>query len=146
MRAIDRGLMVLAISITWSSVMLPSCLMFFSFLRSRTGSLRALTSRADADGIISTVAWRLMIVSFTVTFMPFQSMVAFWMSSPTFFGERPWGPIFGAREEALPTSPPTARMITYFGGSFDGGGPMLFLDSCRSYTRSFGNDGYRLVV
>ena len=80
---------------------------------------------AEAEGIISTVAWRLMIVSFTVTFMPFQSIVAFWMSSPTFFGLKPRGPIFGAKEDAEPTSPPTARMITYFGGSLLGGGPMV---------------------
>merc|ERR1719237_1929662 len=105
---------------------MPSCLMFFSFLRSRTGSLSALIIKAEADGIISTVAWRLMIVSFTVTFMPFQSIVAFWMSSPTFLGERPRGPIFGASDEAEQTSPPTARMMTYFGGSLLGGGPMLF--------------------
>merc|ERR1719237_1206604 len=100
LRAIERGRIVRAISMTWSSVMLPSCLMFFSFLRSRTGSLSALIIKAEADGIISTVAWRLMIVSFTVTFMPFQSIVAFWMSSPTFLGERPSGPILGASDDA----------------------------------------------
>merc|ERR1719359_1463332 len=83
--------------------------------------------KADADGIISTVAWRLMIVNLTVTFMPFQSIVAFWMSSPTFLGERPRGPILGASDDALPTSPPTALMMTYLGGSFDGGGPMIYL-------------------
>merc|ERR1740116_29842 len=103
--------------------------MFFSFLRSRTGSLRALMIKAEAEGIISTVAWRLMMVNLTVTFMPFQSMVAFWMSSPTFLGDRPRGPIFGASDEALPTSPPMARMMTYLGGSFEGGGPMLLFDS-----------------
>jgi hypothetical protein len=37
-----------------------------------------------------------------------QSPVAFAMSSPTFFGERPRGPIFGARAEEAPTSPPVA--------------------------------------
>merc|ERR1719460_214530 len=128
--AIDRGRMVRAISMTWSRVMLPSCLMFFSFLRSRTGSLSALMIRELAEGTISTVAWRLMIVSLTVTFMPFQSMVAFWMSSPTFLGERPRGPILGASDDAEPISPPTARMITYLGGSFDGGGPMVLSVCC----------------
>ncbi|KAG9146508.1 hypothetical protein Leryth_011778 [Lithospermum erythrorhizon] len=31
------------------------------------------------------------------------------MSSPIFLGERPRGPILGAREEAAPTSPPVTR-------------------------------------
>lgn len=31
------------------------------------------------------------------------------MSSPTFLGERPRGPILGARAEEAPTSPPVAR-------------------------------------
>merc|ERR1719422_1385802 len=121
----ERGRMVRAISMTWSSVMLPSCLMFFSFLRSRVGSFSALMISDDAEGTISTVAWRLMMVSLTVTFMPFHSFVAFWMSSPTFFGDRPRGPIFGASDDAAAISPPTVRMITYLGGSFDGGGPMV---------------------
>ncbi|RXG62138.1 hypothetical protein Avbf_10881 [Armadillidium vulgare] len=38
--------------------------------------------------------------------------VAFIMSSPTFFGERPNGPIFGAREEVAAISPPTHLNIT----------------------------------
>jgi hypothetical protein len=38
-----------------------------------------------------------------------QSPVAFAMSSPTFFGDRPRGPIFGARADEAPTSPPVAR-------------------------------------
>jgi len=38
-----------------------------------------------------------------------QSPVAFAISSPTFFGDRPRGPIFGARAEEAPTSPPVAR-------------------------------------
>ena len=33
-----------------------------------------------------TVAWRLTTVSLTVIFRPFQSIVAFWISSPTFLG------------------------------------------------------------
>ena len=37
-------------------------------------------------------------------------------------------PTFGARAEAAPISPPTARRMTYFGGSLDGGGPMMNVD------------------
>jgi hypothetical protein len=48
-----------------------------------------------------------------------QSPVAFAISSPTFFGERPRGPIFGASAEEAPTSPPVALrwlcdVSTYF--------------------------------
>ncbi|ONK70669.1 uncharacterized protein A4U43_C04F280 [Asparagus officinalis] len=43
--AMDRGLITLAISMTSSSEMLPECLMFLTFLRSRSGSLRALMTR-----------------------------------------------------------------------------------------------------
>lgn len=66
------------------------------------------------------------MVSLTVTRRPFyriisiflarqrieshtQSPVALAMSSPTFLGERPRGPILGARAEEAPTSPPVAR-------------------------------------
>jgi hypothetical protein len=38
-----------------------------------------------------------------------QSPVALAMSSPTFFGESPRGPILGARVAEDPTSPPVAR-------------------------------------
>merc|ERR1711935_527084 len=51
-------------------------------------------------------------VSLTVILSPFQSPVALQMSSPTFFGERPRGPILGARDEVAPTSPPTTRRKT----------------------------------
>lgn len=44
---------------------------------------------------------------------PTQSPVAFAISSPTFFGERPRGPIFGASAEEAPTSPPVARRWLY---------------------------------
>jgi hypothetical protein len=54
-------------------------------------------------------------------------MVPFWISSPTFLGERPRGPIFGAREDAGAISPPTVRMITILTSSL-GGGPMVFID------------------
>jgi hypothetical protein len=37
-----------------------------------------------------------------------QSPVAFAMSSPTFFGDRPRGPILGASADEAPTSPPVA--------------------------------------
>jgi hypothetical protein len=37
-----------------------------------------------------------------------QSTVAFAISSPTFLGDRPSGPILGARADEAPTSPPVA--------------------------------------
>ena len=37
-----------------------------------------------------------------------QSPVAFAISSPTFFGDKPRGPILGANAEEAPTSPPVA--------------------------------------
>ena len=43
--------------------------------------------------------------------MPTQSPVAFAISSPTFFGDKPRGPIFGARAEDAPTSPPVALKV-----------------------------------
>lgn len=63
----------------------------------------------------------------TVTRSPFQSPVALAISSPTFFGERPRGPIFGASAEEAPTSPPVARrwMILISVGSTFGAGYML---------------------
>ena len=45
------------------------------------------------------------LVSFIVILRPFQSPVALAMSSPTFFGDRPRGPILGARADVAPTSP-----------------------------------------
>lgn len=42
-----------------------------------------------------------------------QSPVALAISSPTFLGERPRGPILGARAEEAPTSPPVARRWLY---------------------------------
>jgi hypothetical protein len=39
-------------------------------------------------------------------------MVAFWISSPTFLGDKPKGPILGANAEADPISPPVVRKIT----------------------------------
>ena len=40
-----------------------------------------------------------------------QSPVALAISSPTFLGERPRGPILGARAEEAPTSPPVALKV-----------------------------------
>merc|ERR1712088_173184 len=80
-------------------VMLPLCLMFFTFLRSRGGSLRALMMRAAAEGTTSTLR-------------PFHSCVALAMSSPIFLGERPSGPTLGARADVAATSPPTALRHT----------------------------------
>ncbi len=77
----------------------PLCLMFFTFLRSRGGSLSARSTRDEAPGHTSMVALRFWQVSLQVTERPFQSLVAFWISSPTFLGDIPRGPILGAREE-----------------------------------------------
>ena len=54
--AMDLGLMMRAALMMSSRVMLPLCLMFFTFLRSRGGSFRALMMRAAAEGTTSTVA------------------------------------------------------------------------------------------
>ena len=96
--------MMRAISMQSSSEMSPECFTCFTFLRSRGGSLSALMTSADAEGTTDTFAWRFCTVSFTVTRRPFQSfLVSLAMSSPTFLGDRPRGPIFGASEEAAPT-------------------------------------------
>ena len=108
----DLGRMVLAALKISSMVMLPLCLMFLTFLRSRGGSFRALMMRAAALGTTSTLAWRFWIVNLTVTFKPFQSWVALAMSSPIFLGDRPKGPTLGAKAEVAATSPPTARRQT----------------------------------
>ncbi|KFM27406.1 hypothetical protein F751_1183 [Auxenochlorella protothecoides] len=82
--------------------------MFFSFFLSRTGSFRALMTREAADGMTDTLACRFCTVSLTVTRKPFHSLAD--PTHPrTFLGDRPRGPIFGARDEAAPTSPPVAR-------------------------------------
>ena len=100
---------VLAISMISSRGMFLLCLMFFSFFRSRGGSLSALMMRDEAEGTTETAACRFWIVSLTVTRSPFQSPVALAMSSPTFLGDRPRGPILGASVAEAPTSPPVAR-------------------------------------
>merc|ERR1719384_1458560 len=96
-----------------SIVMLPLCLMFLTFFLSLGGSFSALMMRAAAEGTTVQVACLFCTFSCTVTFRPFQSPVALAMSSPTFLGDRPRGPTFGAREEAAPTSPPTALRKIY---------------------------------
>ena len=110
----DLGLMVLAALIISSMVIFPLCLMFLTFFLSRGGSLRALMIRAAAEGTTSTLAWRFWMVSLTVTLRPFQSWVAFAMSSPIFLGDRPRGPTLGAKEAVAATSPPTARRQTTY--------------------------------
>ncbi|MFS7989351.1 putative 3-isopropylmalate dehydrogenase [Helianthus anomalus] len=52
----DLALIIFAISITSSSEILPLCLMFFTFFRSRSGSFSALMTNAAADGTTETFA------------------------------------------------------------------------------------------
>jgi len=105
--AILLGLIVLATARMSSIDRFPLCLMFFTFLRSLCGSFSALMISDDAEGTTAIVAWRFCTVSCTVTLRPFQSKVALAMSSPTFFGLNPSGPILGANADVAPTSPPT---------------------------------------
>ncbi|EPY30283.1 large subunit ribosomal protein L12e [Strigomonas culicis] len=119
----DLALHSSAILSTSEKAMLPSCLMFFTFLRSRAGSLSARMRREAADGVTMTVATRFFTRSSQVTFRPFQSLVALAMSSPIFFAFRPRGPTLGAREAVAATSPPTARTMTVIstlGSNFGG--------------------------
>lgn len=82
--------------------------LWHTFFLSRTGSLRALMTRAAAEGMTDTLATRFWTVSLQVTRRPFHSFaVSLAMSSPIFLGDRPRGPILGANEEAAPTSPPS---------------------------------------
>ncbi|GIL46704.1 hypothetical protein Vafri_3623, partial [Volvox africanus] len=108
-----RGRITRAISMISDIVTLPVCLIFFSFLRSRGGSFRALMTSAAAEGMTEIFAWRFWTVNLTVIRRPFQSLaVSLAISSPIFLGDRPRGPILGAREEAAPTSPPVTRTQT----------------------------------
>merc|ERR1719436_1200063 len=95
-----------------SLVKLPLCLMFLVFLRSLSGSLSCLMMRLVAFGSTSTLAARFWIVSRTVTRMPFQAAVPLTMSSPTFLGDMPRGPTFGARTDEGACSPPYWRSFT----------------------------------
>jgi len=65
------NLIVLAMSMISSRGMDLVCFIFFSFFRSRGGSLSALITREDADGTTETAAWRFWMVSLTVTLSPF---------------------------------------------------------------------------
>ena len=132
--ASDLKRIILAIAIISSSGIDLECLIFFSFFRSRGGSFKALITSEEAEGTTETAACRFCIVSFTVTRRPFlkkqmsqsnfwkeqlsnqvctQSPVAFAISSPTFFGDRPRGPILGARADEAPTSPPVALSVLW---------------------------------
>jgi hypothetical protein len=125
-RDLFAPLIVRAISKISSRGIDLECLMFFSFFRSRGGSLSARMTREEAEGTTDTAACRFWMVSLMVTRRPFfnplsetcrmnfevvhtQSPVALAISSPTFLGERPRGPIFGASVADEPTSPPVAR-------------------------------------
>uniref|UniRef100_A0A5F9CCX4 Uncharacterized protein n=1 Tax=Oryctolagus cuniculus TaxID=9986 RepID=A0A5F9CCX4_RABIT len=72
----DRWRICRAMLTILSKVMLPLCLMFFCFFRSRGGSLRALMMRAEAEGTTSIWACRFWMVSFTVIRSPFQAQGA----------------------------------------------------------------------
>merc|ERR1711955_181539 len=111
-RDMERGRITLAALMMSSMVILPLCLMFFTFFLSLGGSFRALMIRAAALGTTVQVACLFWTFSCTVILRPFQSPVALAMSSPTFLGDRPKGPIFGGSVDVAPTSPPTARRHT----------------------------------
>uniref|UniRef100_A0A1L8E6K8 Uncharacterized protein n=1 Tax=Haematobia irritans TaxID=7368 RepID=A0A1L8E6K8_HAEIR len=118
--------MVRAIERISSKETLPECLMFFCFFLSRGGSFKALMINEAADGTTEMAACLFWMVKHTVIFNPFQSEVALAISSPTFLGDKPNGPILGAKEEVAPTSPPTHLKYTNlisvgsnFGGIFN---------------------------
>ena len=54
----DLALITRAILMTASRVMLPLCLMFFTFFLSRGGSFSSFSNIAEAVGIIVGVAWQ----------------------------------------------------------------------------------------
>jgi len=68
---IDLKRMVRAMAMISSRGMDLVCLMFFSFLRSRGGSLSALMTSEEADGTTETAACRFLMVRRTVTRRPF---------------------------------------------------------------------------
>merc|ERR1719506_2009840 len=86
--------------------------MFFVFFRSRLGSFSSLIMRLVALGSTSTLAFLFWIVSLTVTRIPFHAEVPLTMSSPTFFGDMPRGPTFGASTDDGAVSPPYWRKHT----------------------------------
>ena len=67
--------MVRAMSMISSRGIDLECLMFFSFLRSRGGSLRARMTSDEAEGTTDTAACRFWIVSLIVTRRPFCRVV-----------------------------------------------------------------------
>ena len=69
---------------TWSMLRLPLWILGWPTANFWASSLM---SQAAALGTTVTVACLLTTVNLTVTFWPFQSPVAFLMSSPTFFGD-----------------------------------------------------------
>jgi len=89
--------------------------------------------RAAAEGMTSTVATLFLMVSLQVTFSPFHSVVAFAMSSPTFFGANPSGPTFGARVAVAADSPPIALTITIFSSVGSSLGAILSLGKKNDY-------------
>merc|ERR1719401_3209596 len=70
--------------------------------------------RLVALGSTSTLAARFWIVRRTVTRIPFHALVPFTMSSPTFLGDIPKGPTFGANTDEGACSPPYWRKVTTF--------------------------------
>ena len=88
-----------------SKVIFSLCLMFFCLFLTLHGSLRAFITRVEAEGTTSIWACMFWMVSFIVILVPIQSPVALAVSSPTVYGDRPRGPILGAREDLAPTSP-----------------------------------------
>uniref|UniRef100_A0A1B0ABM4 Uncharacterized protein n=1 Tax=Glossina pallidipes TaxID=7398 RepID=A0A1B0ABM4_GLOPL len=87
-----------------SNVILPECLMFFRIFLSRGESFKAFIIK---EGTTDMLASLFCIVQQT-------SEVALAISSPTFFWDKPNGPIFGGNEKVAPTSPPTQRKYTNF--------------------------------
>lgn len=86
-RDMDLGLIARAMVTISSNDRFPLCLIFLTFLRSLGGSFRALMINDAAEGTTEMVACLFWIVSWTVIFRPFQSLVALAMSSPTFLGD-----------------------------------------------------------
>lgn len=84
---IDLCLMARAIETISSNDKFPLCLIFFCLFLSLGGSLSALITKEAADGTTEIVACLFWIVSCTVIFRPFQSLVALAISSPTFLGD-----------------------------------------------------------
>lgn len=77
----------------------------------RNGGLTVLDGKSDCDSqTFLNLKCRQCLFStrLGVCDMRTQSPVALAISSPTFFGDRPKGPILGAKADEAPTSPPVA--------------------------------------